>query len=138
MAAVSAFERITERFWVLQNIAQIAPDQIIELIGRDQTPWAFLLSSRPDGGAFVLADVVGIGPSRPAGGSQLTMAATDQGAQQVICRMIVAASATLIEREFPLHLFELLLSDQRWNLRHQEPVVRRLRDITMLGLPDRP
>jgi hypothetical protein len=55
---------------------------------------------------------------RAPGGGQLTMAATGQGAQQVVGRVTVAASAALIEREFLLHLFELLCADQRRNLRH--------------------
>lgn len=103
---------------MLQNIAQIAPDQIVELIGRNQAPRAFLLAPRPEGRAFALADVVGIGSLRAPGGGQLTMAATGQGAQQVVGRVTVAASAALIEREFLLHLFELLCADQRRNLRH--------------------
>src|SRR5215212_4681716 len=126
LSAMRPCQGVRGLLWMAQQVTEIGPDQLVQAPGRAQPRWAFLFPMREQGrhlaGAGVVAVPVHVGP-RQAG--QAAHAATDQAAQQVGVGLVVALGKAPVASQLGLHAVELLLADERWDLRHQDPLFSR-------------
>jgi hypothetical protein len=74
---------------------------------------------------FAAAEIVGVArmSAAPQAG-QSTLPTADERKQQIRMRGVMAPGELAILSEFGLHLVKLLLTDQRWNEGHREPLGR--------------
>src|SRR5215211_3570406 len=89
VAPVRPLQRLGDTLRVGQHLAEVAPDQRVELPGRAEACGALLLLARVDGPPLGRADVVAVARRVPApAAGRLADPAADQGPQQVALRRV--------------------------------------------------
>jgi hypothetical protein len=138
MPTLRALQGLFDRFGVGQHLTQILPYQFIQLLGGNETRRTFFIMTGLHRMQLAPTDIVGIAAhlrARHAGA--LAHTATDQRAQQIVVRLVIALSELLILCQFGLYQIELLLTHNRRNVRHQNPFFGSRQHTARRGTPDR-
>src|SRR5215211_8000945 len=115
MASVRSLQCVRDALWMGQDLAQVPPNQFVELVGGGVTGGTLLLQAGL--GLLVLAGADVVVPLPvfvvPAGlrardAAQLAPSATHQRPQQVGMRFVVAFGKGLVLGELLFHKVELL------------------------------
>ena len=133
MSPMSVLQRLRDKFWMGQHLAQILPNQLVQGVGRNQTRRTSFVSAGLRGGGFTTADVVEILSFSTSGTSQITHSTSHQGAQQVVVSRIVTPRKLLIMPKLGLHLVKNLLANHSWNSRYRDPRLARRRRPAISG-----
>src|SRR5215218_6927705 len=124
-----------------QHLAQILPDDLLELFGRSVARGAFLLRCALSLVELARAHVVSllavvVLPEALGDryGSLHTLSAAHQSSQKVLVGLVVAPSEGLVLGELLACEVELLLADHRRHLCHEDPLLLGKRDGRVVGM----
>src|ERR671911_2071181 len=130
LAAVRPPQRVRDGLGMTQNLAQILPDDLIELLCRGVARGAFLLRRALSLVELARAHVVSLLAVvvLPEGfgdryGSQHALSAAHQSPQEVLVGLVVAPGEGLVPGEFLFREVELLLAHHRRHLGHEGPLL---------------
>ena len=126
MPVVSPLQGVDDRFWLRDELANIAPDDDIQLVCRDVSgPAPFVVSGvkRLGQAAAGIVALAGIGGSRDAG--RLTRSTTDQRPQQILMALVVPRCLFHVQSQFLLYLIEDVIGHQSGNRTEEGPLLRR-------------
>src|SRR5215207_1432259 len=134
MATMRSLQRVRDALGMGEDLAQVPPDQLDELVCRGVARGTLLLQATLS--LFELArthvvpllSVVGLLASLGARyGAQLAPSATHQCSQQVVVSLVVAPGEGFVPGELLACEVELLLAHHRRHAGHRDPLLRRKR-----------
>jgi len=125
VATAGPFHRCSDHLRVLQNLAEITPDKVLELACRDVPGSATLLRDKGAPLRLGRAHVVVVPrPQMTAAAGPAAVAAADQTAQQIRMHAVVPSRHAPIIRQPLLHPIELGLVDKRRHAGDRDPLGR--------------
>src|SRR5215207_1139321 len=135
MATMRSLQRVRDALGMGEDLAQVPPDHLVELVCRGVARGTLLLQATLS--LFELArthvvpllSVVGL----PAGlgpryGAQLAPSATHQRPEQIVVSLVVAPGEGFVPGELLACEVELLLAHHCRHAGHRDPLLRRQRD----------
>src|SRR5258708_10361641 len=125
-------------FRVQQHLAEIRPDQLVQLSNRQKARGALLRARRLQQRSLAITDVIGVARiSRASGTCQVTQPTADHGTQEILMLGVIAAGNALIVLEFFLNHSKLFLADDGRDLSDHDPVFWRHALDTAIAASDR-
>src|SRR3954470_24685255 len=125
VATAGSFHRCGDHLRVLQNLAEITPDKVLQLACRDVPGSATLLRDKGAPLRLSRAHVVVVpGPQMTAAAGPAAVAAADQTAQQIRMHAVVPSRHAAVVRQPLLHAIELSLVNKHRHAGDRNPFDR--------------
>jgi len=138
VAPMGPFQRVRDALGMLQRVAQVLPNQLIQLMRGHVAGRAFFIPTGLDGIALRPTRVVVIARVHsPRDTTRLAHPTTNQCTEQVSVGFVVAAGERLVLSQLGLNRIELRLGDDRWDRGDRDPRLARRRDVTIVRMADR-
>ena len=111
--------------WMCQDCAEVLPDDLVHLLGRDHSGGAFFVAARLDNTIFAATEVVAVVVTGASRATETTKTTTDQATEQILMLRIVAAGKLVVVSQFGLNSLKIFLAHQWWNVGDGDPFLTR-------------